>query len=405
MHRSPLLRFRGALLPLAFTIVAGAAGADFQSCLGELRREAQRKGVTAQTFDTAMAGVEFDQSVIDAMDYQPEFTLPVWDYLAGLVDAERIADGRARLTEWAEVLDAVERAYGVDRYTIVAVWGVESDYGRVRGGRPLVRSLTTASCSGRRQSFFRGELFATLQILQSGDMPREVLVGSWAGAFGQTQFMPTTFQRLAVDFDGDGRRDIVGSVPDALASTANYLKQAGWVSGAPWGHEVRIPADYSGPSGRRTRRSLNEWQRVGVRALDGSPVSGSGSAALLLPAGKEGPAFLVFRNFHAIYSYNLAVSYALAIAHLADRLRGSGPFVTPWPTDDPGLSRAERRELQELLAKNGHDIGTIDGVIGSRTRRAITDFQTAAGLEADGRASTTVLNALRDQATQKTIGQ
>jgi lytic murein transglycosylase len=396
MDRSPLLRFRGALLPLAFMVAANAAGTDFQSCLGELRRDAQAKGITTQTFDTAMAGVEFDQSVIDAMDYQPEFTLPVWDYLAGLVDEQRIADGRARLTEWADVLAAVEEKYGVDRHTVAAVWGVESDYGRIVGGRPLVRSLATASCSGRRQNFFRGELFATLQILQNGDMPREVLVGSWAGAFGQTQFMPSTFQRLAVDFDGDGRRDIVGSVPDALASTANYLKQAGWITGAPWGYEVRVPANYSGPSGRRTRKPLDEWRQLGIKTVAGEPLTGNGGAALLLPAGKEGPAFIVFRNFNAIYSYNLAVSYALAIAHLADRLRGGGPFATPWPTNDPGLSRAERRELQELLVRNGYDIGTVDGVIGSRTRRAIADFQAAAGLESDGRASVTVLEALRE---------
>lgn len=402
MHRLP---FHLALLPLAFAVASSASSADFQTCLGELRRDAQAKGVTAETFDTAMAGVEFDQSVIEAMDYQPEFTLPVWDYIAALVDAERIADGRTRLAEWAGVLDAIEREYGVDRYTVVAVWGVESDYGRVRGGRPLVRSLATASCSGRRQNFFRGELFATLQILQSGDMPREVLVGSWAGAFGQTQFMPSTFQRLAVDFDGDGRRDIVGSVPDALASTANYLKQAGWITGAPWGYEVGVPANYSGPSGRRTRKPLDEWRRLGIKTVAGEPLTGNGSAALLLPAGKEGPAFIAFRNFNAIYSYNLAVSYALAIAHLADRLRGGGPFATPWPTDDPGLSRAERRELQELLVKNGYDIGTVDGVIGSRTRRAIADFQSAEGLESDGRASVTVLKALRDQAARETTGK
>lgn len=396
MHRS---RFHGicvALLPFAFSFASAVSGADFQTCLGELRRDAPAKGITLQTFDTAMAGVEFDQSVIDAMDYQPEFTLPVWDYLAGLVDEQRIADGRARLAEWTDVLAAVQEKYGVDRHTIVAVWGVESDYGRITGGRPLVRSLATASCSGRRQNFFRGELFATLQILQNGDMPREVLVGSWAGAFGQTQFMPSTFQRLAVDFDGDGRRDIVGSVPDALASTANYLKQADWITGAPWGYEVRVPANYSGPSGRRTRKPLDEWRRLGIKTVAGEPLTGNGRAALLLPAGKEGPAFIVFRNFNAIYSYNLAVSYALAIAHLADRLRGGGPFATPWPTNDPGLSRAERRELQELLVRNGYDIGTVDGVIGSRTRRAIADFQAAAGLESDGRASVTVLEALRE---------
>jgi len=264
------------------------------------------------------------------------------------------------------------------------------------GRRPLVRSLATVSCFGSRQRFFRGELVATLRILQSGDVAPEALTGSWAGAFGQTQFMPSTFLQLAVDFDGDGRRDIVGSVPDALGSTANFLKRAGWISGQPWGYEVRLPANYDGPAGRRTRQALAEWSRLGIRQISGGALTGSDQAALLLPAGARGPAFLVFRNFNAIYSYNAAESYALAIAHLSDRLRGGAPFRTAWPTDDPGLSRAERRELQQLLAARGYDIGAVDGVIGSRTRAAIEAFQNSAGLPADGRAGARVLRALRD---------
>jgi len=368
---------------------------EFKACLAELRREARAKGIESQTFDTAMTGIESDQSVLDAMAYQPEFKLPIWDYLAGLVDTERVADGKAKLAEWDAVLSRAEQAFGVDRHTIVAVWGVETDYGRVLGKRPLVRSLATISCFGSRQRFFRGELIETLRILQSGDMPPEALVGSWAGAFGQTQFMPSTFQSTAVDFDGDGRRDIVNSVPDALGSTANYLKRAGWVSAEPWGYEVRLPANYNGPAGRRNRQALAEFGRSGIRTIDGKPLTGSTRAALLLPAGADGPAFIVFRNFDAIHSYNNSESYALSIAHLSDRLRGGGPFATPWPTDDPGLSRAERRELQQRLAERGYDIGVVDGVIGSRTRRAIEAFQTLAGLPADGRASVRVLNALR----------
>jgi lytic murein transglycosylase len=259
----------------------------------------------------------------------------------------------------------------------------------------LVRSLATVSCFGGRQRFFRGELIATLRILQSGDMTHEALVGSWAGAFGQTQFMPSTFERTAVDFDGDGRRDIVASVPDALGSAANYLKRAGWTSGDTWGHEVRVPANYNGPAGRRDRRPLAEWSRLGIRRLDGRPLTGNGSAALFLPSGVEGPAFIVFKNFDAIYSYNAAESYALAIAHLADRLRGAGPFQTPWPTDDPGISRAERRELQERLLARGFDVGAADGVVGSRTRAAIEAFQASAGLPVDGHAGARVLGALR----------
>jgi lytic murein transglycosylase len=387
----------GALVLWALAI-AGAPGAlaqDFTACVRTLRSEAAAKGITARTFNTAMTGVEPDQGVLEAMDNQPEFKVPIWDYMAVLVDEQRIADGRAKLGEWATVLAEAERKFGVDRHVIVAVWGIESDYGRVRGGRPLVRSLATVSCFGGRQRFFRGELIATLHILQSGDMSPEELVGSWAGAFGQTQFMPSTFQRTAVDFDGDGRRDIVGSVPDALGSAANYLKRAGWKSGEPWGYEVRLPANYNGPSGRRDRRALAEWGRLGLRRSDGQALSGSGSAALLLPAGTAGPAFLVFGNFDAIYSYNAAESYALAIAHLSDRLRGGAPFEMPWPTDDPGLSRAERRELQERLNARGFDVGAPDGVVGPRTRAAIEAFQAAAGLPVDGHAGMRVLGALR----------
>lgn len=384
-----------------FALVAGAAmagashAADFNACLGELRRESGTRGITAEVFNRATAGLEPDRSVIEAMDSQPEFVTPIWDYLATLTDAQRVDDGKAKLAEWDAVLSEAERTFGVDRYTIVAVWGVESDYGKSLGGRPLVRSLATVSCFGGRQRFFRGEFMAALRILQDGDMPADALRGSWAGAFGHTQFMPSTFQRLAVDFDRDGRRDIVASIPDALGSTANFLKRAGWIAGEPWGYEVRLPANYAGTSGRRNRKPVAEWNRMGLRRVDGSAITGNGNAALLLPAGATGPAFIVFRNFDAIYSYNAAESYGLAIAHLSDRLRGGGPFHTPWPTDDPGISRAERREVQELLIARGYDVGQPDGLIGTRTRAAIEAFQSAAGLPVDGRAGTRVLRALR----------
>lgn len=384
-----------ATLLLAAPMAPAASAGEFTACLGSLRIEAAIQGINPQIFDAVMRDVEPDESVLKAMDYQPEFTVPVWDYVAGFVDDERIADGRAKLAEWAGELREIERQFGVDRHVIVALWGVETNYGKVMGRRPLMRSLATTSCFGRRQSFFRGELVAALRILQDGDMPPEALRGSWAGAFGQTQFMPTTFQRLAVDVDGDGRRNIVDSVPDALGSAANYLSDAGWTSGEPWGYEVRLPAKYNGPAGRRVRRDLATWTRLGLQPVNGEALAGNGRAALLLPAGEDGPAFLVFRNFNAIHSYNPSESYALSIAHLSDRLRGAGPFQTPWPTDDPGLSRAERRELQRLLIRNGYDIGKADGIIGSRTRSAIEEFQGAAGLPVDGHPGQKVLRALR----------
>ena len=386
------------LLALLVAGVTSACAADFSSCVKSLRGEATAKGITAQTFDKAMAGIEPDQGVIDSMGNQPEFTTPIWDYLAALVDEQRITDGKAKLAEWATVLSGIEQKFGVDRHTIIAVWGVETDFGRNMGKRPLVRSLTTVSCFGSRQPYFRAELMATLRILQSGDVPPEHLAGSWSGAFGHTQFMPTTFQRLAVDFDGDGRRDIVGSIPDALASSANYLKDAGWASGQPWGYEVSLPAKYVGPSGRRDRRALAQWNQLGIRQLDGTALTGPDRAALILPTGIGGPAFIVFRNYDAIFSYNAAESYAIAIAHLSDRLRGAGPIKTAWPTDDPGLSRAERRELQQLLIAHGYDIGEADGIVGQRTRDAIKTFQGSAGLPTDGRAGGRVFNALKASA-------
>lgn len=388
-------------LLLACAEAPAALAADFNACLRALRGEARANGITAQTLDRALTGIEPDPGVLEAMDNQPEFTTPVWDYLASLVDEQRIAEGRAMLAEWAPVLRDIERKFGVDRQTVVAVWGIETNFGRNMGKRPLVRSLATASCFGGRQRYFRSELMAALRIVQSGDVQLESLAGSWSGAFGHTQFMPSTFLKRAVDFDGDGQRDIVGSVPDALASAANYLKGAGWASGEPWGYEVRLPAGYNGPSGRRSRQPLAQWSRLGVRSMDGTAITGSQRAALLLPAGANGPAFIVLRNFDAIYSYNAAEAYALAIAHLADRLRGAGPFRTAWPTDNPGLSRAERREVQERLAALGHEIGEADGIIGSRTRAAIRAFQASAGLPVDGRAGARVLSALRAQQKQR----
>ena len=386
-----------ALVVSSFLGSAHADEAAFASCLAGLRADAQVKGVSGATYDTHTAALAPDMAVIDFLDAQPEFVTPIWDYLAALVDDERVADGRAMLAEWASVLARVEAEYGVDAATVVAVWGVESNYGRNFGSRPLLTSLSTLSCFGRRQSFFRGEFFTTLKIIQDGHVAPERLTGSWAGAFGHTQFMPSTFMRLAVDFDGDGRRDLVDSVPDALASTANFLKRAGWRGDLPWGFEVSLPQgmDVSG-AGRRNKQPISAWAARGVRRIDGAPMPAAATpAGLLLPAGKDGPAFLVTRNFDAVYSYNAAESYGLAIAHLSDRLRGGAPFATPWPTDDPGLSRAERRELQQLLIARGHDIGEADGMIGARTREALKLEQAALGLAADGRAGQRVLQALR----------
>ena len=333
--------------------------------------------------------------MLDLQKRQPEFKTPVWDYVDSLVDDERVADGKAAMAREARALARAEETYGVSRHMLAAIWGVESNFGTEMGKRPLVQSLATLACFGERASYFRGELMATLKIIDHGDVPAEKLNGSWAGAFGQTQFMPSTFLRLAVDFEGDGRRDIVDSAPDALASTAHYLSKSGWRSGLPWGFEVKLPPGYSGPSGRKAKQSMSFWSAKGLTRIDGRPL-GSGDAGLLLPAGREGPAFLVTRNFDAVYSYNAAESYTLAACVLSDKLAGGAGIVTPWPTDDRLLSRAGRLELQTLLAKRGYDIGgPPEGDIGTKSRAAIVDFQQKAGLEVNGRASVKVLEALK----------
>ena len=399
----------GALALLA--LWWGDANADevaFKQCLADLRPRALAVGVSTETFDAHAAALVPEMGVLELLDAQPEFTTPIWDYLAALVDAQRVRDGQAMLATHAATLAQVAQQYGVDAQTVVAVWGVESDYGKTFGKRPLLTSLSTLSCFGRRQEFFRGELFATLKLLQSGDLKPEGLTGSWAGAFGHTQFMPTTYQRIAVDGDGDGRRDLVGSIPDALASTANYLKKAGWRTGEPWGYEVKLPANFDiSLAGRKNKRALNDWIARGVTRIDGAAiVPEDKQAGVLLPAGIEGPAFLVFRNFDAIYSYNAAESYALAIATLSDRLRGGGPLVAKWPTDDPGLGRDERKQLQQLLLARGHAIGEADGMIGTLTRRAIVLEQQQLGLQPqDGRAGMKILQALQRQQKQMPLEQ
>lgn len=395
----------GLVLLVAATLslpAIAAEDASWANCMGKLGARAQAEGIAPANFDRYLGELEPDTSVLALLDAQPEFTTPIWDYLAALVDEERVADGGAMLRQHRALLDGLATQYGVDAETIVAVWGVESDYGRVTGKRPLLVSLATLSCQGRRQAFFRDELMALLQLLEAGDLRDASLTGSWAGAFGQTQFMPSTYRRIAVDGDGDGRRDLVDSVPDALASTANYLARAGWRSGQSWGEEVVLPAGFdSAAIGRKARKPWRQWQALGVREVEGRPshlssVPDDTPAAVLLPGGVGGPAFVVFANYDAIYSYNAAESYALAIALLSDRLRGEPAQATAWPTDDPALDRAHRRELQRLLIARGHALGSVDGMLGTATRRAVQAEQQRLGLTpADGRAGQSILSALK----------
>jgi lytic murein transglycosylase len=373
-----------------------AGAASLSDCLAELRGAALAGGVEEATFDKVTRGLTPNPEVLALAEVQPEFKTPIWDYLAGLVDEERVNDGRAMMARWGQALAQAQSRFGVDPATVTAVWGVESDFGRSFGTRPVVQSLATLVCGGKRAGYFRSEFVAALKIIQRGDIDPAQFNGSWAGAFGHTQFMPSTFLRMAVDGDGDGRKDLINSVPDALSSTAAYLRKSGWTPAGEWGFEVRLPVHYAGPSGRTRKEPMAAWAARGLTRIDGKLLGAGPNAGLLLPAGPGGPAFLVTRNFDAIYAYNAAESYALAIAILSDRLRGRQGIVAQWPTNDPGLSRAERREMQTLLMRRGYDLdGKADGVIGTKTKQAISDFQTRSGMHPDGRASASVLAALR----------
>jgi len=361
---------------------------QFAVCLDKLAQTgsfASVKDIFAQYRPT-----QVDPSVLEALDYQPEFSKEPWDYLASLVDKERVVDGMAASDQYAGVLEKIESHYGVSRYDVLGVWGVESDFGTTLGKKDVVNSLATLSCFGRRQSYFRGEYVSALKILQRGDITKSDFKGSWAGAFGQTQFMPSTFLQLAQDFDGDNRKDLVNSQADALASTANFLKNSGYQSNQPWGYEVRLPSGANFVNSRKNKKSVSHWQGLGITLPDGSPLPNTlSSAGLFLPSGKQGPAFLVGRNFDAFYAYNASENYALAIAHLSQRIEqrdANVNFATPWPTDDPGLSRKESSEVQESLNLLGFNIGAVDGIIGDKTRQAIQKYQADVGIKADGKA-------------------
>ena len=383
--------------PLMTTEAIRVAAGNFRNCLENLWPLAARRGISRQSFDAAVTGLTPDLRIMDLLDSQPEFTKAIWDYLDILVSDARIAKGQEVLATHRAVFDQVEKAYGADRYAITAIWGIESNFGTMGGDRPVIRSTATLACVGRRQDYFRDEFLSALEILHRGDVRTEHLIGSWAGAFGPTQFMPTSFKRFAVDFDGDGRRDVVDSVADLIASTANNLQKDGWVSDQTWGYEVVLPQGFNYLlADRRRQMNIREWEQLGIRRADQKAFPrAADNAFLLIPAGSQGPAFLMLQNFRTIMKYNPAEAYALAIGHLADRLRGGPAFVQAWPRHERVLTLTERTEVQQLLARRGFDVGEADGRFGPRTRSAIRDFQIAAGLVPDGFPSGAVLARLR----------
>ena len=358
------------------------------TCLDNLAQDSSFSRVK-ETFARSRP-MQADASVLEALNYQPEFSKEPWDYLASLVDKKRVTDGIAASEKHAKTLAKIESVYGVSRYDVLGVWGVESDFGTTLGKKDVINSLATLSCFGRRQSYFRQEYVSALKILQQGDIAKSDFNGSWAGAFGQTQFMPSTFLQLAQDFDGDNRKDLVNSQADALASTANFLNNSGYQKNQPWGYEVRLPLGTHFSNNRKNKMPISHWQGLGITLPDNSPLPNTlSSAGLFLPSGRQGPAFLVGRNFDAFYAYNASENYALAIAHLSRRIERKDTninFATAWPTDDPGLSRLESREVQESLNLLGYNTGEIDGIIGDKTRQIIQKYQADIGIETDGKA-------------------
>jgi lytic murein transglycosylase len=359
--------------------------------------DAARRGISRDSFQRFTHGLTPDLRIMDFVDAQPEFTQAVWDYLDILVTDARIARGREMLATHRAAFDAVERAYGVDRYIIAAIWGIESNYSTQGGDRSVLRSTATLACIGRRQAYFKDEFLSALEILHRGDIHPDRLKGSWAGAFGATQFMPTAFKRSAVDFDGDGHRDIVDTVPDVLASTANKFKKDGWRKGETWGYEVEVPRGFNYSLAQRSKAmTIAQWERMGIRRAGGRGFPRSNDSAFLLtPGGADGPGFLMLHNFRVIMRYNPAEAYALAIGHFADRLRGGAPLVQAWPRGERVLTRAERFEMQQLLAQRGFYRGEADGNFGSGTREALRSFQASIGSPADGFASSGALERLR----------
>jgi glucose-6-phosphate 1-epimerase len=426
---SRLARWCCALfLGCAFAARAQAQAApDLSSCLRALRAELPTQPpVRADSFDRYTRSVDDLRPLIDqASAAQPEFKLPIWDYLARLVDAKREADGRDVLQRQAAPLAEIAHRHGVDAATAVAVFGVETDYGRVAGRYPVIDATLSRACLNLGSRERKAHFFAALYLLQEGLVKPETFRGSWAGAFGMTQFMPGTFLKNMDDGDGSGDIDITASVPDALATTARYLNGLGWVPGLPWGVEVSVPRDSAAPWNALERdhgclesqapqglcRGVAQWAAAGVRRVDGSallpPETGGGKpwradtvTALLMPAGVDGPAWLVTRNYQAAWRYNRADAYALAIGLLADRLRGDPAPRTAWPTDDAALSRAEFVELQTLLLRRGHCEVTADGRDGPRTRAAIAAEEAAQGWLTSGRGGAKLLGALRAVAAQ-----
>ena len=346
---------------------------------------ARAGGVDDATLHVAFDDAHYVPRAVSSDRAQPEFTRTVWDYLDMIVSPDRVQRGQRKLAETQAELAAAQARYGVPQATIVAIWGMESDYGRNFGDVPTIDALATLGFEGRREAWARQQLMATLKILQSGDITREHMIGSWAGAMGQTQFIPTAFLSFAVDADGDGKRDIWGSMADVTASTANFLAGSGWQSGQPWGAEVKLPEGFdAGHADDAIRQTSTQWAAEGVQTLDGAPLPDIADGAIFQPAGARGPAFLVGPNFRTLLRYNNSTSYALAVSLLAQRIAGGPGVQGSWPREEQPLSRDQVKTMQAALNDRGFAAGTPDGQVGPATRQALRAWQRSLGLPADG---------------------
>lgn len=368
--------------------------ASFDAWLAAFKRDAAAQGISQRAL-SALDNVRYLERVVELDRYQPEFVRPIWEYLDSAVSSTRVSNGRKKLAQHRQTAARMEERYGVPAEVIVAIWGIESNYGGNFGDFSALNAFATLAYDGRRSDFARGELLAALRIIDSGDIAAQDMIGSWAGAMGHTQFIPSSFEAYAKDGDGDGRRDIWGSIPDVMASTANYLARANWQPGQPWGIEVILPADYD--YAQTERRSSAEWAAQGVRAANGSSLPAFDSAAVIVPAGAQGPAFMVGPNFRSILRYNNATSYALAVATLSDAIAGREGIQQAWPRDQVPLTRAEVRELQQGLNALGYSVGGADGILGPNTRNGLRAFQRDQGMVPDGFANQAVLDRIKQR--------
>jgi len=387
-----LIRIAALLFTLGFVCApAYAQDQTFAAFEAELWPDAQAKGITRATFDTAMKGVTPDQRVIAATKRQPEYGKPVGAYINDAVSNGRVTRGIAKGKEWAKIFDAVEKKFNVERSVLLSLWGMETDFGAAKDKWDVFRSLATLGYVRYRHPYFRNQLIVAMGIMQNGHFAREQMVSSWAGAMGQTQFMPTNVVDFAIDFSGDGRADIWGNVPDVLASTGNYIHKGGWKHGLPWGFEVTIPKGFDM---MRSRGSFAEWQKLGVRRADGKPFPPEGPGILFFPAGAGGPAFLVTDNYAVLKEYNNSDAYAIAVGHLADRINGGIAIKAAWPTDDRPLSRDARVALQKKLAALGYKVNEFDGHVDFDLRDNVRAEQAKFGMLTDGNPTTALLEKL-----------